>query len=556
MFSFYFYILIFNSLEVFLGESKYLSEPPDLSDDYYNPGPPSSYYDDYIDDKEYSGADDADFDYTDIDDDASSRKSSSSTLSSTRQRLEELSRSLKKVKEARRRRRRKKQGKMTPVDRPRRAAVNTVNSLNPRLYDVTILEYPDSVNDGDDATARQDDLAGDFMNDYDYDFYDDQPDLDDLDYDFYNVDADIEDLDYDFYNIDDDDLDYDFYDYIVDSSDFGPKKIFRPRSRDKPTVSRTWLENIINFRNGLFGDSKSVSVKKRKGQPQVKIHYPNPDGKPLVSITKLNTPSSKDTKPKQDDPVKDSEKLVKKIATKSKSSKGHIIQMAATKTTTTPATTTLPPFPSPAISFTPDEPSNHQRKTTTIQPKVDSLTLTSVFSPKEIEELSLKQSTHNQLRNDNFDDEEFFFDFPQVNANDFYEKNIIYEEPIKSDFSYHPPTFKIEKNMRQSSQLLNPPNLLPKKHVKYENNYQPSNEPSSSNEPHFLPPKHGIFELLHQANPDNQQMPPRRLPTHPPHHHSTPPSFSPHNSPPLGYLPSTQFRYEDIYMNINQNMIN
>ena len=29
------------------GASKTLNGPPDISDDYYNPGPPSSYYDDY-----------------------------------------------------------------------------------------------------------------------------------------------------------------------------------------------------------------------------------------------------------------------------------------------------------------------------------------------------------------------------------------------------------------------------------------------------------------------------------------------------------------------------
>ena len=57
------------------------------------------------------------------------------------------------------------------------------------------------------------------------------------------------------------------------------------KQEDPPVVSRSWVDNMIMFRDKLFGKTAEQEVEAEPGEPQVKIHYPNYSEKPYVSIS-------------------------------------------------------------------------------------------------------------------------------------------------------------------------------------------------------------------------------------------------------------------------------
>lgn len=173
-------------------------------------------------------------------------------LSPTEQKLAQLTKTLEKFKNSR-----MLKGK---VKRARRSSdhvhtVNNVDSTNPNanLYDVQTFEY-----------------------------HSEYPEKS-MDY-----------IPYPFQDELSDDFDYDVYDNVDKSDDYESSfDLYMNKQEQKkegtPIVSRTWLDNVIQFRDGLFGkhDLKNAGYNDKNpiGNPQVKIHYPDFDKSPLITVT-------------------------------------------------------------------------------------------------------------------------------------------------------------------------------------------------------------------------------------------------------------------------------
>ena len=410
------------------------------------------------------------------------------------------------------------------VERSRRAAsVHTVDSLdlevgetnlNPNLYDVKTFEYPDTV---------------------EY-----------IPYPFDEEDED--DYDYDFYNVDDEDLDYDFSDIDTDSGDYEPYQTFKPTTNDKPIVSRTWLDNVINFRNGLFGDSKSYNVKRRKGKPQLKIHYPNFNSKPFVSLTKANRlPLSNVSTSVKDVKLIDSEKLLKEDKT-SESSNG-----INTKEPDSKSTTKRPIKKNLRLKF--DD--------------LNNLTSTQVFTPEEIELYGIKlyedmNSERNLLKKPKIKTfDSYYIVHKEYNERQEQHRQNIKKPHIKTFDSYVPQYKDLKR-----PEMFRGPNLLPRKHFKqkplppppYTQPLPPSTHPPPPPPPTQPPSLHTQYNAyhkpqiqkeldllpsnlhrldLHNLSPRKREILPNRLPDKP--------------STPASYVSSSQFREDsDAFLNLIQ----
>ena len=258
-----------------------LTEPPDIADDYYDPGPPDSYYDDaagedfddyddYEDDYYYDAAEDRMFV-------ESSTPAPTVVLSPTVQKLNEIS----KVKEMLLRRmkgiksrKKKKPRKNKKVDiqgkkmRPKRWA--PVDNVDTSAVSVKVLD-----NNGLDLSR--------------VDSVDLQSDGSHLDPSLYEINT-----------YEPDEKSYDSYsppyhhspefipypgDELEELDEFFD--IYGEKKKKPPVVARTWLENVLKFRNALFGDpDEKRHYYEDKGKPQLKIHYPKSDGPAVVTITK------------------------------------------------------------------------------------------------------------------------------------------------------------------------------------------------------------------------------------------------------------------------------
>ena len=75
-----------------------------------------------------------------------------------------------------------------------------------------------------------------------------------------------------------------FYDdvYFDEEDDYFDEEFFQPFKPTKkpPIATRTWLDNVLKFRESLFG---------KKGKPQVMVHYPK-DEDPFVTLTEARRP--------------------------------------------------------------------------------------------------------------------------------------------------------------------------------------------------------------------------------------------------------------------------
>ena len=313
-----------------LSSIKSLKSPPGPEDDYYDPGPPSSYYDDsadYIDD-------DADFDYTgdyDYEDDYYDQAESrmiiqSSTinplvLSPTIQKLNALTLQHLNGGKKKRRTSKKRRNKKKSIDRSldlsgknnrtKRSAYNrepshgvksSGNIVHNRLAHLYL-----------DTNALEQNVSGKARDNlvldptlYDVQFNKDilEPDTDSTEYIPYPYEFDDDPYpeyepyephpypEYEPYEhhpypeYEDDEI---FYDEVT----FGEEDFLFPFEKKKPpVVQRTWLDNVLKFRESLFGEvhhDKKYKHGKRGGKPQVTIHYPE-DEDPYVTVTEAKRP--------------------------------------------------------------------------------------------------------------------------------------------------------------------------------------------------------------------------------------------------------------------------
>ena len=330
------------------GASKILDGPPDVSDDYYDPGPPSSYYDDYYDEAEdrmsVAGATPA-----------------PSILSPTQLKLKQLTRSLRKAKQARKKKK-EKTGKVSKDRRPKRSAENVYNvdsvhsNLDPNLYEVQV--------------------------------YNDFEDSQDIEFIPYPFPEHSEDLDYDYY----DGNEFDVVEFVkdfstdnIDKDSPGPLTIVHgfknykktEKQEDPPVVSRSWVDNMIMFRDKLFGKTAEKEVEDEPGEPQVKIHYPNYSEKPYVSISEARKAQAVLNK------KKNPQKLRKFKDLSSTKTKNHKIKFSDVFSTKSP----------PAISF--EAKKGSLAKIPQPLKKLNGLPErlgadTTVFTPEEIEKYGIK----------------------------------------------------------------------------------------------------------------------------------------------------------------------
>ena len=271
--------------EYYDDEDELLTEPPDIADDYYDPGPPDSYYDDAAEDS-FDDYDDYEDDYYyDAAEDRMLVESSTPTpvavLSPTVQKLNEISqvkemllRRMKEIKHRTKKKKKKKPRKNKKVDlqgkkdRPKRWA--PVDNVDTSAVSVTVLD-----NNGLDLSR--------------VDSVDLQSDGSHLDPSLYEINT------YEPYE-----NSYDPYsppyhsspefipypgDELEDLDEFFD--IYGEKKKKPPVVARTWLENVLKFRNALFGDPEEKHhYYEDEGKPQLKIHYPDSDGPAVVTITK------------------------------------------------------------------------------------------------------------------------------------------------------------------------------------------------------------------------------------------------------------------------------
>ena len=271
--------------EYYDDEEELLTEPPDIADDYYDPGPPDSYYDDAAEDNfdEYDDYED-DYYYDAAEDRMlveSSTPAPVAVLSPTVQKLNEISqmkemllRRMKGIKNRAKKNKKKKPRKNKKVDmqgkktRPKRWA--PVDNVDTSAVSVTVLD-----NNGLDLSR--------------VDSVDLQSDGSHLDPSLYEINT------YEPYE-----NSYDPYsppyhqspefipypgDELEDLDEFFD--IYGEKKKKPPVVARTWLENVLKFRNALFGDpDKKHHYYEDEGKPQLKIHYPESDGPAVVTITK------------------------------------------------------------------------------------------------------------------------------------------------------------------------------------------------------------------------------------------------------------------------------
>ena len=302
-------------------------------------------------------------------------------LSPTQQRLAELTRSLKKMKEMK-----AQQGN---VQRPRRSAdpVDSVDSvaysstnLDPSLYDVQIYNnYDDSQRDVEYIPYPfHDGIDGD----YDYDVYDNE---------FTNTN-------------DDDDYSESIGDEIIEfmsdsNNDFEQKK------EDLPIVQRTWLDNVILFRDSLFGRKDDGNeFKKKSGKPQVKIHYPNLDKKPVITVSQVRKP-----------PLKNAPSVF--VADEVKSKEIPLITVTDADPSIIISTPTSVDQPSLSLTLAPTNQSAKHPISSRTGLATSSLTATAVFSPEEIEKYGIKLITHKKLKYSTIDRDQ---EYPQ--ESDFTQK--------------------------------------------------------------------------------------------------------------------------------------
>ena len=287
-----------------LTDIRTLKHPPDISDDYYDPGPPASYYDDvpeYLgdeddeyDDYDYDYDDDYEDDYYDVAENRMMVESSTmnpTVLSPTVQKLNALTQKqlgshfLHRLKKARKK---KKKSIDRSFDtkgknkRPKRWALRDVHISN-----IVNTNLEDSIgeNNAIDLSNIDNNVEGDNILDpslyevSEFDFPND-PIMGASEYTPYIEEEYVPYLEEDdiFY---DDDFEEDYF------PSFGRKK-------EVPIVQRTWLDNVLKYRDSLFGTSPQYKTEAKKnptyggGKPQVNIHYPDSNSGPLVTITEAN----------------------------------------------------------------------------------------------------------------------------------------------------------------------------------------------------------------------------------------------------------------------------
>ena len=294
-----------------------LKMPPSEDDDYYDPGPPASYYDDaadYIDEDDdfdymYDDEDD-DYDYEDdyYYDEAEDRMMIQSStlrpevLSPTIQKLtaltlQSLNSGKKKKRKSRKKKKRRKSidrsfdlsGKNNRSKRSTSDDNNSVHnvdnnaldlskfsndmstdgsSLDPKLYDVKVnKEIIDPISESSEYTPyhHHSDWQEEHSS-YHHSDWEDEP------YHYEEEPYHFEDEPYHF-------NDYEIYydEMYLDENDV--LQPFKPKKKP-PVATRTWLDNVLKFRESLFG---------KHGKPQVMFHYPK-DEDPFVTLTEARRP--------------------------------------------------------------------------------------------------------------------------------------------------------------------------------------------------------------------------------------------------------------------------
>ena len=287
-----------------------LRKPPSESDDYYDPGPPDSYYDDaaeYIDsddDFDYVGNEDYDYEDDYYYDEAEDRMMIQSStlspvvLSPTIQKLTELtlkslnSGNKKKRKSEHKRRRKTRKSVDRNFDisgkdnRVKRSVIDDHNNSNDNVYNVdnNALDLSKfGTNDLSSDTSELDPQLYDVklnqeINEpisesseyisYPYDPHGPYPLYED---DEIYHEAEI----YPHSQHEDEEIYYD--EFYLDEDDFLQPY---PPKKKAPVAARTWLDNVLKFRESLFG---------KHGKPQIMIHYPK-DEDSFVTLTEARRP--------------------------------------------------------------------------------------------------------------------------------------------------------------------------------------------------------------------------------------------------------------------------
>ena len=382
-----------------------------------------------------------------------------------------------------------------------------------------------------------------------------------------------------------DDYDYDVYDHEDKSDDH--ESLFdsymnkqEQKKEGTPIVSRTWLDNVIQFRDGLFGkhDFKNTGYNENNpiGNPQVKIHYPDFDKSPLITVTQArnaplkNAPSTffatRVDEMGRTDPtifVKTQETTMENDYVTNSTSNNIVGLNQTSSQLENPAISQSPglnmnqSFGSNmfASSLSPVNQNSFDPLSRLTSLGENSLTTTTVLSQDKVNKFGIKRikemyttklnkmeknvnrtlTTHNVQNKHNYADDpidkDYFNDEPldyiEEYRGDVYptyqhqekphytEKYPKYNDYIPNKYVYYP------SSTTQPPLQIRRPNLLPRKHVGY--NYSPTSRPVyrnsptghpelEINKPHLLPRKHGVYQNFHQ--PLSQHSEQRQLPSY------------------------------------------